>query len=70
MINVLTHSLCFQHGHHREVGRGTHTVQKIATGWTVRESNPGGKEFSTPVQNGPRAYPTSYTMGTGSLSRA
>jgi hypothetical protein len=25
--------------------------------------------FSAPVQTGPGAYPTSYTMGTGSLSR-
>jgi len=26
-----------------------------------------GARFSTPVQAGPGAYPTSYTMGTGSL---
>jgi hypothetical protein len=28
-----------------------------------------GARFSKPVQTGPGAHPTSYTMGTGSLSR-
>ena len=32
--------------------------------WTVRGSNPGGEKFSAPVQTGPGAHPTSYTMGT------
>ena len=27
-------------------------------------SNPGGGEFSAPVQTGPGAHPASYTMGT------
>jgi hypothetical protein len=49
-------------------GRGP--GQRITTGWTVRGSNPCGRErFSTPVQPGPRAHQASCTMGTGSLSR-
>ena len=43
------------------------SVQRLTTGWTVRGSNPGGARFSAPAQTGPGAYPTSYTMGTGSL---
>ena len=40
-----------------------------ATGWTVRESNSGGRgaRFSAPVQTAPGAHPASYTMGTESL---
>ena len=38
----------------------------IATGWTVRGSNPGGARFSA-VQTGPGAHPASCTMGTGSF---
>jgi len=30
-------------------------------------SNPGGGEFSAPVQSGPGAHSASYTMGTGSF---
>ena len=33
----------------------------IEAGWEAR--------FSAPVQTGPGAYPASYTMGTGSVSR-
>jgi hypothetical protein len=41
---------------------------RLARGWTVRGSNPGG-EFSAPVQTGPAAHPASCTMGTGSFPR-
>jgi len=41
------------------------SVQQLATGWTVRGSNPGGGRFSAPVQTGPGAHPASYIMGTG-----
>jgi hypothetical protein len=27
----------------------SHSVQRLATGWTVRESNPVGARFSAPV---------------------
>ena len=43
------------------------SVQRLAVGWTVRGSNPGGARFSAPVQTGPGAYPASCTMGTGSF---
>ena len=44
------------------------SVLRLATGWTVRGSNPGGgARFSAPVQTGPEAHPASYTMGTGSF---
>jgi len=38
----------------------------LATGWTVRGSNPGDR-FSTPVQTGPGAHSASCTMGSGSF---
>ena len=44
------------------------SLQRLATGWTLRGSNPGGSIYSAPVQTGPGAHPTSYTMGTGSLA--
>jgi len=37
-------------------------------GWMVCGSNPGGGEFSPPVQTGPGAHPTSCTMGGVSLT--
>jgi hypothetical protein len=43
------------------------SVQRLATGWTVRGSNPGGERFSAPVQTDPGAHPPSYTMGTESF---
>ena len=44
------------------------SVQRLATGWTVRGSNPGGgARFSSLVQTGPGAQPAFYTMGTGSF---
>jgi len=46
----------------------TQSVQRLATGWTVRGSDPGGgARFSAPLQTGPVAHPASYTMGTGSF---
>jgi len=45
----------------------TRSVQPLATGWTVRGSNPGGARFPAPVQTGHEAHPTSYAMGTGSF---
>jgi hypothetical protein len=42
------------------------SVYLLATGWTVRGSNPGGgARFCAPVQIYPRAHPASCTMGTG-----
>ena len=42
------------------------SAERLATGWTVRGSNPGGERFSAFVQTGYEAHPASYTMGTGS----
>ena len=46
-------------------------VQRLATDWTDRESNPGegggGARFSVPVQIGPEVHPAFYKMGTGSF---
>jgi len=44
------------------------TVQGLATGWTVRGSNPGGARFSAPVQTDSGEQPAYSTMGTGFLS--
>ena len=51
------------------IGAGiVQSVQRLANGWTVRGSNPGGgRDFSAPVQIGPGAHPASCTMGTGSF---
>jgi hypothetical protein len=44
------------------------SVQRLATDWTVRGSNPrGGATFSAPVQTGPATHPASCTMDIGSL---
>ena len=44
------------------------SAQRLATGGTVRGSNPGGKSrFSASVQTGPGAHPASCTMGTESF---
>ena len=43
------------------------SVWRLATAWKVREWNPGGGEFSAPVQTGPGTHPASSTMGTGSF---
>ena len=50
-----------------KVGRVAQSVQRLATGWTVRGSNPGGARFSEPVQTGPGTHPASCTMGAGSF---
>ena len=43
------------------------SVQRLATGWTVRGSNPGGgQDFPYPSIPVPGAHPASYTMCTGS----
>jgi hypothetical protein len=39
----------------------------VATGYTVRGSNPGGGEFSAPFHTCPGAHSASYTMGPGSF---
>jgi len=50
------------------VGRVAQSVSRLATGWTVRGSNPGGRaRFSALVQTGPGTHPASCTMGTGSF---
>ena len=37
----------------------SYPVQRLATGWTVRGSNPGAEaRFSAPVETGPGAYPS------------
>jgi hypothetical protein len=49
------------------VRRVSQSVQRLATDWAVRGSNPGGSEISAPVQTGPRTHPASCTMSTGSF---
>jgi len=44
-------------------------VWRLATGWTVRGSNPGEVRFSTLFQTGCEVHSTSYTKGTGSFPR-
>ena len=51
----------------RELSGIFQSLQRLATGWTVRGSNPVGVTFSAPLQTGPGTHPTSYTMGTGLL---
>jgi hypothetical protein len=43
------------------------SVQRLATGWTVRGSNPGGDDIFSTAQTGPGAHPAIYTMGTESF---
>jgi hypothetical protein len=57
---------CFIQYHKR--GQVAQSVYGLATGWTVRGSNPGGgARFFAHVQTGPEAHPASCTMGTGSF---
>jgi hypothetical protein len=50
------------------VGPVAQSVYRLATGWTVRGSNPGGgRDFQEPVQTGPGAHPASCKMGIGSF---
>ena len=48
--------------------RVTQSVQRLTTGWKVRDRIPFGTRFFAPVQCGPGAYPASCEMGTGSFS--
>jgi hypothetical protein len=48
-------------------GRAAQSVQRLATGWPVRDRIPVGARFSAPVQTSPVAHPASCTMGTGSF---
>jgi hypothetical protein len=41
------------------------SVYRLATGWTVRGSNPEKARFSASIQTGPGAQTASYTIGTG-----
>ena len=41
------------------------SVYRLAAGWTVRGSDPGGGEIFCNRQDGCEAYPASYTVGTG-----
>jgi hypothetical protein len=50
----------------KTVGRVAQSVERLATGWTVRGSNPSGGEI---FRTGPGAHPASCTMGTGSYPR-
>ena len=43
------------------------SVQRLTTGWTVRDRIPMGTRFSTPFETGPGAHPAPCTMGTGSF---
>ena len=49
------------------MGRVAQSVLQIATGWTVRGSNPGETRFSELVEIGPGAHSASCTMCTGSF---
>jgi hypothetical protein len=42
---------------------------RLAPGWTVWESNPGGGETSAPFLTGPGSHADFYTVGSGSTSR-
>ena len=43
------------------------SAERLATGWTVRGSNPGRDEVFRTGPDRPWAHPASYTMGTGSF---
>ena len=45
------------------------SVERSATGWTVRGSDPARTRFSGPKQTDPEAHPFSCRMGNGSLFR-
>jgi hypothetical protein len=48
------------------VGRVTHSVWRLAKGWTVRGSNPSGARFFA-LQTRPGAHTASCTVGTVSF---
>jgi hypothetical protein len=43
------------------MGQVSRSVQQLVTGRMVRESNPCGARFSSPVQIGPKTHPASCT---------
>jgi len=45
------------------------SIQRLATGWTVRGSNSGGARFSVPVQTGLESHPAFCTLGIMSIPR-
>jgi len=67
LANSLPHRQ-FSHYIHVMWGAGiAQSVQRLATGWTVRDRIPVGAGFSAPVHTGPGTHPASYTMGTESF---
>jgi len=69
-VKSLTNTVCTPE--RTQCSPGLHNLQRwpgqgLATGWTVRGSNPvGGARFSATVQTDPGSHPASYTMGTRS----
>ena len=53
-----------------QIINSTYIQSRLATGCTVRGSNPGGGKFSAPLQTGPGPLTASCTMGTGSFPGA
>jgi hypothetical protein len=53
--------MCFALTLHNHRAGIAQSAYRLATGWTVRGSNPGGGEIF------PGAHPASYTIGTGSF---
>ena len=47
----------------RRVGRVTQSAQRLGTGWTIRESNPGGGEIFRTCPDRPRGPPSSLYNG-------
>jgi hypothetical protein len=67
---TLLENICFKITYSMYVPRAgiAQSVYRLATGWTVRGSNPSGRViFSAPIPTGPGAHPASYTMDTGSF---
>jgi hypothetical protein len=65
MMNEQVHSIYTAHIVWVEIAQ---LVNRVATVWTVRGSNPDGEIFRTrPERPGP--YPASYKIGSGSLFR-
>jgi hypothetical protein len=58
---------CVLHNYFSEVGPVAQSVSRLAMGWTIRGSNPGGSEIFRTVQTGPGAHLASCTMSTGSF---
>ena len=57
---ILFHNVCTP-----RAGRAQ-SLQRLASGWTVRGSNPGGEaRLSSPVKTGPGTHPAFYTVVTG-----